>query len=212
KCFARPLVLPIGRASSSWLAIPSQQIECCADWAEGLAGGVAAQRLADCIDVGAILERKRQNDRAVSGVGIRLISCLVIVQKQFRDVAIRETTHGGGEAQPADLERERLVCPSIGESAALAHCVASTPLGHGSFFSGHRTSGAAPPSRAGLNPNPWPPISRRLPSPMVRTYRQIVSRRNACSGRAGSCQAATRSAHNFRTGDGARAVIPRDLQ
>src|SRR6516164_2349074 len=87
----------------SRLVVGENQIERSADWSERTARAIAAQRLADRVDVSAVLKGERQNNRGVACVGVGLIPTFMIVQEQFADAAILIAAQGRGEAQPIKL-------------------------------------------------------------------------------------------------------------
>src|SRR6516164_3017617 len=64
------------------LVVSENQIERSADWSERTARAIAAQRPTDRLNISAILQSKRQQDRAVARIGVGLISKFMVVQKQ----------------------------------------------------------------------------------------------------------------------------------
>jgi hypothetical protein len=76
---------------------------------------VTAEGAADCLDVRAVLDRDRENDRAVARVRIRRRVGLVVVQEDFPDPTIGESTDCRGVAQASDLDLESLAEASVGK-------------------------------------------------------------------------------------------------
>jgi hypothetical protein len=88
----------------SWFT--GQDVEGLRNRPQRTAGAIPAQRLADFVDVGAVLERERQDDRGVTRVGVALIPGFVIVKEKLANGAVCKAANAGGEAQAAEFEAE----------------------------------------------------------------------------------------------------------
>jgi hypothetical protein len=74
---------------------------------------VAAERLPNCVYVGAVLQGERKHDGGASRVCVRLIPSFVVVQKEFTDLSIIEAAHCRRELESSQFENKRLASTSV---------------------------------------------------------------------------------------------------
>src|SRR5262249_31321275 len=77
---------------------------------------IATERAADRARIRAVLDRKREHDRGVPGVGVSGAVALMIREKQLPNTTTSEPAHGSGVAQAVDLDLERLGCAPVWEA------------------------------------------------------------------------------------------------
>src|SRR5262245_28687815 len=83
-------------ASLSWSwAIIGKVIERVTENAARAPMAVARQRLADCFDVGAALERDAAHDGAIARIRVCCAVAFVVVQEYFADSAVGESADRG---------------------------------------------------------------------------------------------------------------------
>src|SRR6516162_11770909 len=113
---------------SSWCLL-SDAIKCSAERPEWPAGGVAGHRPADGFRIGPVLDRQREHNRRIAGVGVCGAVAFLTTQEELPDPSVGKPTNRRGVFQSADLDVEGLGQPAGRELLARAHgappCLAS---------------------------------------------------------------------------------------
>src|SRR5262249_50720970 len=79
---------------------------------------IATQRLADCLWIGAVLNREAEGDRRIARVRVGRAVRFRILQEQFADPTIGETADRCRVSQPADFEVERQRRSAVAQALA----------------------------------------------------------------------------------------------
>src|SRR5262245_49969141 len=77
---------------------------------------IATERAADRARIRAVLDRKREHDRGVPGVGVSGAVALMIREEQLPNTTISEPARGRGVAQAVDLDFECFSCAPVREA------------------------------------------------------------------------------------------------